>query len=233
VAKIITSLKSNTTPRGYDEVMYLINFTTNAVNTICKKKLEQRDYDINIDVELYKTPKSYKGKSFGRKVKVYTNFKPVNYPASNVYGRYTNMPKEKFNNWQEAFVGVLAHELAHEFYNGNREGEFQCELVCHDAVNMFRKEKKYWTMLPKFEKKTKAATKKVIKKKYGPSSAVELRKLMKEKGITKSPQFASYNFYLDAPKGFMFETGSTCLWCEDSADGLDRIKDNELVPKTE
>jgi hypothetical protein len=130
---------------------------------------------------------------------------------------------------------VLAHELAHEFFNGNRSGEFQCELAMHDALKLFRKETKYWKLLSKFEQKTKKAVRKVRKIKYGSSSTEELRKKIKELGLSKSPKFASRNFYLDTPEGFEFENQGTCAFCEDSSDALERLKGFTIVPipKTE
>jgi hypothetical protein len=138
---------------------------------------------------------------------------------------------EKFYNWQESFVGVLAHELAHDFFNGNRSGEFHCELVMHDALKLFRKETKYWKLLSKFENKTKKAVKKARKIKSGSgSSTEELRKKIKELNLVKSPKFASANFYLDTPNGFEFENHGACIFCEDSSDALQRLSQFTIVP---
>ncbi len=63
------------------------------------------------------------------------------FPASAVYPRYQQMPEYSVADWQEAVVMIAAHELAHTSYSGNKDGEFNCELVAHDAVEAFRRER--------------------------------------------------------------------------------------------
>jgi len=65
------------------------------------------------------------------------------YPCDSTYNRYKDMPEGRLESWQEAIVGVTAHELAHTRYNydiGNRkDAEIMCEYIEQDCVNEFRK----------------------------------------------------------------------------------------------
>ena len=65
------------------------------------------------------------------------------FPTNSTYPRYTEMPEATLNDWQEAVVGLTAHELTHTHYNyatGDRKGdEFNCEMVEIDCVDLFRR----------------------------------------------------------------------------------------------
>jgi hypothetical protein len=65
------------------------------------------------------------------------------FPCDSTYKRYKGMPEARLESWQEAVVGVTAHELAHTRYNydnGHRKNaEIMCEYIEQDCVNEFRK----------------------------------------------------------------------------------------------
>ena len=213
-ATITTFLGENTTPITKDVLEKLIKFTTECVNKAMRHKLSKMQFDYSIKVNAYKTKNQYKGRFYtgANRTNIFTNFSSKNYPCSARYARYKDMPKETFNDWIEAFVGVLAHELGHVFFSGRKDGEFSCELLMSDVLTMYRK------------KPVKLGNLK-IKKKFGPNrvqgSTLELRKIIKERKLTKSPKFAGDNFYLDTEKGYTFinsnnEDIGCAIWCEDS-----------------
>lgn len=53
--------------------------------------------------------------------------------------RYKDTPAFEANDWQECAVAISAHEMAHAYFPGGKEGEFNCDLVMDDAVREFRK----------------------------------------------------------------------------------------------
>lgn len=65
------------------------------------------------------------------------------FPTNSTYARYKDMPEARLESWQEAVVGLTAHELTHTHYayqTGDRKGdEINCELVEQDCVTEFRK----------------------------------------------------------------------------------------------
>jgi hypothetical protein len=63
---------------------------------------------------------------------------PERFPCNSTYARFRDMPEARLECWQEAVVGLTAHELSHTQYSGRREGEINCELVEQDAVAAFR-----------------------------------------------------------------------------------------------
>jgi len=65
------------------------------------------------------------------------------FPCNSTYARYQDMPEARLEDWQEAVVGLTAHELTHTHYayqTGDRKGdELNCELVELDCIDLFRK----------------------------------------------------------------------------------------------
>lgn len=66
---------------------------------------------------------------------------PKHFPLTLTDHRYNDMPFGTFNDWQECAVAITAHELSHVKFNGRKEGEEACDLIMHDAVEAFRKER--------------------------------------------------------------------------------------------
>jgi len=70
---------------------------------------------------------------------------PNRFPVNSTYNRYKDMPEATLNDWQEAVVGLTAHELSHTHYtyaNGDRKGaEEACELIELDCMDAFRRDR--------------------------------------------------------------------------------------------
>jgi hypothetical protein len=151
---ITAKLTKNTSKIPTPIIQWLFNFVVKAVNKNLIKK-PARFNNSHYIVWVGGTSWYYKGKFFGQRglIKVHVDPKSK-WPCKVEYPRYKNMPVETFNDVYEAFVGVLAHEFAHHWFTGKRDGEFGCELYLSDMLVIFRKKREDFNkFLEKFEAK--------------------------------------------------------------------------------
>lgn len=68
---------------------------------------------------------------------------PDRFPCSARYAKFTTAPEYEFRDWQEAVVGVAAHELAHaaQFETRRPRSEIEAEHAALRAVERFRAER--------------------------------------------------------------------------------------------
>jgi hypothetical protein len=68
---------------------------------------------------------------------------PDRFPCSARYAKFATAPEYEFRDWQEALVGVAAHELAHamQFETGSPRSEIEAEHAALRAVERFRAER--------------------------------------------------------------------------------------------
>lgn len=101
------------------------------------------DYPIgDLTVRVTNTGRSYSGRAWrGRKHVLVKVGKPGHFPRKVCYPRFKDgMPEHEFQTWQEALVGVAAHEFMHlTGRDGTKDGEMMCEFAAMDAVDYYRK----------------------------------------------------------------------------------------------
>lgn len=69
--------------------------------------------------------------------------KASNFPCNSTYARFDNMPPARLESWEEAVVGLTAHELGHIHYNYSngkrRAAEVACESIEAGCLEAFRR----------------------------------------------------------------------------------------------
>lgn len=80
-----------------------------------------------------------KGVSVLDEVEVRVVTDPAAYPASGRYTTFPEFPEYRLSNVTDALVSIVVHELAHwHGVDGDREGEFLCEVLSSAAVADYR-----------------------------------------------------------------------------------------------
>lgn len=85
---------------------------------------------------------------------------PTSFPCDSTYSCYKDMPEARLNDWQEAVVGLCAHEFSHTRYTyagGDRKGaEEACELIELDCVDAFRRDRAHFDAAMQHEAEAEA-----------------------------------------------------------------------------
>jgi hypothetical protein len=114
-----------------------------------QQKMELTVKSLRWRARLGKTPPIMIGKQLGQKVVVAVATDPSAYPASGRYTCYKEFPEYWISNVTDALVSVLVHEIAHWLgVEGDREGEFLCEVLSSAAVADYRARYETGRLLP-------------------------------------------------------------------------------------
>lgn len=135
---IKTLITKNKTKVSNKQLEWMIDFCVRFVN----KALKITD-EFSYHIEVGTTKKGFKGnhrRLSGNKglIRIWIEFEKKG-GHLHVYPKFKQMPEFQTADATEDFIFVMAHELAHHKFDGNKDGEFRCELVGQDAVVAFRK----------------------------------------------------------------------------------------------
>ena len=146
----------NTSRHPDHAVKWLVNYAARYVREEAVRCGWAGRFDARpIQVQVTNCSHSYRGRSLGVRwvgsdrvrcflVRVGS---PEQFPVNSKYARYNqdDMPDARLDNWQEAVVGLTAHELSHmqyDYSSGDRKSaEIACELTEVDCVERFRRER--------------------------------------------------------------------------------------------
>lgn len=90
-----------------------------------------------------------KGRSLDEEVAIWVVQNPAAYPASGRYFAFPEFPEYRLKGVTDCLVAILTHELAHWMgVDGDREGEFLCEVLSSAAVADYRARYETGKLLP-------------------------------------------------------------------------------------